>query len=1038
MQISGEDGVEYRKGSILRLTMKNFVTYTNAEIRPGAQLNVVIGPNGTGKSTLVCAMVLGLGGKPSVLGRAKEPRDFIKHGETSAIVETELYGGRDASENIVIRRKIFNDNMSTWKVNGRESSQKDVLAMVKKLNVQVDNLCQFLPQDRVSSFAAMDPMQLLHETEMAINDSLEDQHQELIRLKKDETESRVTFETQSKVLLDLQAQNEALRRDVQRFQERERLLQELEWLESKRPWVAFEASRLRALELQKVAVEAEKEVSTAEARIAPLEEEASSRRVAAEEGAAVESELTRTVRTMTTQRAQFVEKLTQLAQQTTQLESKLEQVENSEERRLHELARVGKQVEEFRKQISKADEQEPERMANLEKCAERMAVLRDEERSHAARVQETVSKMAPLEEKRNKCIAALKDAERHIGGIKSALNGGARPSMLVYEHIHSAAGKQNLRGIVFGPLALEIVTQSKQYAIWLGKLIPYHVITGFVAEYQQDRDYLQEWCAKNNIIMPNVLFSDNALKEQLKRPLKIAQLQELGLEGYIDGTFDAPPLVKWTLANNTHIHTIPYGHNAESVLAHLNDMKQHTRASDPSSSVIRRCISPTTLFIFKPSSYSSTITIGSNPLKQEMEFVKPSPGIDVANVDAQRLQLEEEMKALREQVDSEKKELQKIKEEMARVKEEHAKCQHSDISSLKKRLAESEYELKSLDKDVAAERDQIKTRIVASLKSRVPAALALRDLTPKWVSASFDSAQHLLKRGFLRGLAEKAAEALKAARAEFAGVRERVQAAKLAFDRAKEETKVLRTEAMKKAERSEQAEAAWQKLPNTLEEIDLQIDNHRVRINAISLNPQIMEKYKQRQQEIESLTEKLANHQNALNEKQERIVQLKAEWLPNIQQFVQDIDTNFATFFKEIGCIGNVKLHADGDDFAHYGIDIWVSYRITDEPKKLDARVQSGGERSVATMLYLIALQQLSDCPFRLVDEINQGMDPHNERMIFDQVALQASKKNTPQYFLITPKLLPDLNFTPAITVLCVFNGPFMVDQMGWKVGGLK
>jgi chromosome segregation ATPase len=94
--------------------------------------------------------------------------------------------------------------------------------------------------------------------------------------------------------------------------------------------------------------------------------------------------------------------------------------------------------------------------------------------------------------------------------------------------------------------------------------------------------------------------------------------------------------------------------------------------------------------------------------------------------------------------------------------------------------------------------------------------------------------------------------------------------------------------------------------------------------------------------------------------------------------------------------------------------------------------VQSGGERSVATMLYLVSLQQLSKCPFRLVDEINQGMDPNNEKMIFDRVSKQATLPNTPQYFLITPKLLPDLKFDPSITVLCVFNGPWQLPQSQW------
>lgn len=46
----------------------------------------------------------------------------------------------------------------------------------------------------------------------------------------------------------------------------------------------------------------------------------------------------------------------------------------------------------------------------------------------------------------------------------------------------------------------------------------------------------------------------------------------------------------------------------------------------------------------------------------------------------------------------------------------------------------------------------------------------------------------------------------------------------------------------------------------------------------------------------------------------------------------------------------------------------------------LDSHRQSGGERAVSTIFYLMALQSLARAPFRLVDEINQGMDPRNER----------------------------------------------------------
>lgn len=56
----------YKPGAIVRIKVLNFVTYTSAEFHPGPKLNMVIGPNGTGKSTLVCAICLGLGWGPQV------------------------------------------------------------------------------------------------------------------------------------------------------------------------------------------------------------------------------------------------------------------------------------------------------------------------------------------------------------------------------------------------------------------------------------------------------------------------------------------------------------------------------------------------------------------------------------------------------------------------------------------------------------------------------------------------------------------------------------------------------------------------------------------------------------------------------------------------------------------------------------------------------------------------------------------------------------------------------------------------------------
>lgn len=62
----------YKSGSIVRVKMLNFLTYDECEVFPGPKLNVVIGPNGTGKSTLTHAICLACGGSTGDVGEENE------------------------------------------------------------------------------------------------------------------------------------------------------------------------------------------------------------------------------------------------------------------------------------------------------------------------------------------------------------------------------------------------------------------------------------------------------------------------------------------------------------------------------------------------------------------------------------------------------------------------------------------------------------------------------------------------------------------------------------------------------------------------------------------------------------------------------------------------------------------------------------------------------------------------------------------------------------------------------------------------------
>ena len=153
------------------------------------------------------------------------------------------------------------------------------------------------------------------------------------------------------------------------------------------------------------------------------------------------------------------------------------------------------------------------------------------------------------------------------------------------------------------------------------------------------------------------------------------------------------------------------------------------------------------------------------------------------------------------------------------------------------------------------------------------------------------------------------------------------------------------------------------------------------------------------------------------------------DWKRKVEQIVGQINKSFTFYFGRIGCVGEVRLQENAL-VSKYGIEIWVKFRDIEELQLLDSHRQSGGERSVSTMIYLISLQSLSKSPFRVVDEINQGMDPRNERIVHKLIVEAACEKYNSQYFLITPKLLPDLVYHEKIRVLCIFNGVWQPENL--------
>jgi len=188
------------------------------------------------------------------------------------------------------------------------------------------------------------------------------------------------------------------------------------------------------------------------------------------------------------------------------------------------------------------------------------------------------------------------------------------------------------------------------------------------------------------------------------------------------------------------------------------------------------------------------------------------------------------------------------------------------------------------------------------------------------------------------------------------------------------------------------------------------------------LDPDVIHQFEERAGKIETLKNVLAAKKRREDVLRKNIAKVYDKWHPALKDLVDNIGVKFSAAFDAIGCAGEIRIGKD-ESYKDWRIDIYVKFRDDTELQLLTGQRQSGGERSLTTIMYLMSLTEYSRTPFSLVDEINQGMDAKAERVVHNQLVNVTCKQQAGQYFLVTPKLLPNLKYHERMKVLVVCNG---------------
>uniref|UniRef100_A0A4W6DDE5 Structural maintenance of chromosomes protein 6 n=1 Tax=Lates calcarifer TaxID=8187 RepID=A0A4W6DDE5_LATCA len=152
-------------GIVESITLKNFMCHSLlGPFTFGSNVNFVVGNNGSGKSAVLTALIVALGGNAQATNRGSSLKGFVKEGESSADVSITLRNiGRDAYKPevygpaIIVDLRITRDGLRTYKLRNKSgqlvsTKKEELMSILDNFNIQVNNPVSVLTQEMSKYF----------------------------------------------------------------------------------------------------------------------------------------------------------------------------------------------------------------------------------------------------------------------------------------------------------------------------------------------------------------------------------------------------------------------------------------------------------------------------------------------------------------------------------------------------------------------------------------------------------------------------------------------------------------------------------------------------------------------------------------------------------------------------------------------------------------------------------------------------------------------------------------------------------------------
>ena len=390
-------------------------------------------------------------------------------------------------------------------------------------------------------------------------------------------------------------------------------------------------------------------------------------------------------------------------------------------------------------------------------------------------------------------------------------------------------------------------------------------------------------------------------------------------------------------------------------------------------------------------------------------------------------QIERQTNLLKKDLESQESERGKLKNEWKRLFDERLTCErqkagNSSTLILYEQLLEETSILETLSRRLGTDRssdtDQTSKKTIQIKLLRGEQLKELIQNTKEHTSKmDTEIERNQVKSKEWEEATEKVGSQILNLRIELALLQYKIESAKAnmeELERSLKEAKTRLSETTSKADSVGPRVAVFKDISEIIDEIRV-TEGHLAALVDVSEDVERMyESYSKLYLELKEKAQLVAeNREKTLEEVKTRM----QAWRTVIETLLERVNLEYQKTLNQALAVGEVRL-ANGQDIEMAGLEILVGFK-GGKPVPLDSYTQSGGERTTATMSFLLSLQQHVRSPFRAVDEYDIHMDPKNREIIAQMLVSRVNDSNA-QYMVITPS---QITFTKdGVNIITVQN----------------